>query len=265
MTSRTPTISSITIINPDWFNDLKHLPRCLAKLDWADERIIISSKDTPKLRKIAKENQAQLFTQKGGGFADWRNLGAQQAHGQWLLYVDADERVPSDLKKEILATISSPEAQAAYAMPRSNKILGKEFRHGGWWPDYVLRLMQKKRLVAWQGDLHEQPEIKGEIGYLKNYILHIKFQKLENYVSKTIDWSTKEAKLYIQAHHPPLTTLRFIRLSIHPFLTSLFSRLIIKGGILDGAEGLIDAIYQSYSQFINFARLWEMQTKPTKN
>jgi glycosyltransferase involved in cell wall biosynthesis len=253
-------ISAINIIDPNWFDDLKHLPKCLQKLDWVDERIIIPTQTTTKLKSIAQKYQAKIIQQKGGKFADWRNLGAKHAQGKWLLYVDADERVSPQLKQEILQIISKSDALAAYAIPRSNKILGVEFRYGGWYPDYVLRLIQKDKLIKWQGDLHEQPIIKGDISHLKNHLLHIKFQELESYVTKTVRWSQTEAQLMKKAQMPQLNTLRLLRLTINPFITSLLKCLIWQKGIFDGTEGLIDAVYQSYSQFINYARLWELQS-----
>ena len=267
MISTPPFISAIIIVNPNWFSDLKLLPGCLESIKFVDEIIFIPSEDNAQLNKLAKKYQAKIINQQGGKFANWRNLGAEKATGKWLFYIDADERSSEKLNQEILSIISPPSSdltlkqkiQAAYAIPRSNKILGKEFRYGGWWPDYVLRLMQKDKFKKWEGDLHEQPKINGDIGYLRNHLLHIKFQKLENYVTKTVAWSSNEAQLYLKANHPRLTVLRFFRLCIDPFMTSLINRLLIKKGILDGTKGLIDAIYQSYSLFINYARLWELQ------
>lgn len=269
-------ISAIVIINPSWSRDIELLPECLKTLKWVDEIVLVTSELTFELKKIAERYEAVLVKQRGGSFADWRNLGAEISKGRWLFYVDADERVSLKLKQEILNVVRgielpndcSPSTSqglqagsicAGYAIPRSNFILGREMRHAGWWPDYVLRLIKRDRLIEWRGDLHEQPELKGKVAYLENSLLHLKHQKLEAFVSKTIKWSDKEADLYLKAGQPRLNTWRFWRLTVHPFLTSFLNRYVMRRGFLDGVEGLIDAIYQSYSQFVSFAKVWEKQ------
>lgn len=253
-------ISAIIITNPDWFNRQQLLEKCLRSVDWVDEIILVPSKINNELKNFAKKFKAKLVPQKGDNFSDWRNTAAREAKSRWLFYIDDDERCSVELSREIQATIQNVDFQA-YDMPRSNRILGKEMRHAGWWPDYVLRLIKTTALVKWQGALHEQPVIKGSVGRLKNPILHIKHNNLEDMLMKTIKWSKSEGELLYSSGHPQLSTLRFIRLTIHPFITNFLNRYLLKKGFLDGTEGLIDAIYQSYSQFISFAQLWERQIR----
>jgi glycosyltransferase involved in cell wall biosynthesis len=140
---------------------------CLESLSWVDEILIINTGSTDKTVDIAKKFKTQVLTAPKGNFSDWRNFGAKKAEGDWLFYVDVDERVTPLLRKEIQKVISKPKNQA-YAIPRKNILLGHEMKHGGWWPDYVLRLMRKESLKGWKGELHEQPEIKGSVGKLTN-------------------------------------------------------------------------------------------------
>jgi glycosyltransferase involved in cell wall biosynthesis len=308
-------VSVIVIVNPRWGMDIELLPECLESFNvlfdaLQREIVLVISEKTKELEKIAKKFMARIVKQKGGSFADWRNLGAEEARGEWLLYVDCDERVTEELREEIKYQISNisratkefeankyqtnskfeirnskqfqsskfknkvsmngisrgivnlparNDSYAGYAIPRLNVILGREMRHGGWWPDYVLRLMRRDKFLGYEGNLHEQPKVDGDIGYLRNHFLHLKSDRLEDYVVKTDNWSDREAELLIKAGHPRLSIWRFWRLTVHPFLTSFLNRYVMKRGLLDGTEGLIDAIYQSYSQFLSFAKLFEKQ------
>ncbi len=140
---------------------------------------------------------------------------------------------------------------------RSNIFLGREMRHGGWWPDYVLRLIKKDKLITWEGELHEQPKINAEIGKLKNPLVHTSHRSLEEMVEKTNQWSEIEAKLLFESGHPKMAWWRFISVGFREF----WNRGIVKMGFLDGVQGIIEVIYQSFSRMITYAKLWEMQTK----
>ncbi|KKQ51250.1 MAG: Lipopolysaccharide biosynthesis glycosyltransferase, partial [Microgenomates group bacterium GW2011_GWC1_38_12] len=144
-----------------------------------------------------------------------------------------------------------------YAIPRKNIILGRELRHGGWWPDYVKHLVRKNALKGWKGDLHEEPVFEGNLEYLKGALVHLKHDNLSEMVEKTNDWSNIEAKLMFEAKHPPMNILRFSSAMFREF----WLRMIKQMAFLDGSEGIIYAIYQVYSRFISYAKLWEMQIR----
>lgn len=221
-------------INPEVFK------KCLDSVAWAVEVV-----------RIKTDNLKESF-------ADWRNLGAKKANGDWLLYVDTDEEVTLELKKEILSVIHHPlSTVSAYAIPRKNIIFGKEMRHCGLWPDYVLRLIKKDSLITWVGELHEQPKVKGKVGYLKKPLIHTKHKTLEEMVDKTNDWSEIEARLMYKANHPKMNIIRFFSAMAREFCL----RMIKQTAFLDGVEGVIYAIYQVFSKSISYAKLWEMQLK----
>ncbi|MEK7112099.1 MAG: hypothetical protein AAB875_02115, partial [Patescibacteria group bacterium] len=129
-----------------------------------------------------------------------------------------------------------------------------------WSPDYVLRLIKKDSLLAWGGELHEQPKIKGEIEKLKNPLTHFSHRTLTEMVDKTNDWSEVEAKLLYNSGHPKMTWWRFLSVGAREF----WERGIKKLGFLDGTVGMIEIIYQSFSRMITYAKLWEMQLKAKK-
>lgn len=247
-------------------NEEEKLPDCLKSVNWADEIILVDSGSTDDTIKIAKEFGSRIVNEKTGSYSKWRNKGMKRAKSDWVLYVDADERVTPQLRKEIQSTINNKHAQqspgedgstihSAYAIPRKNFILGKELKHGGWWPDYVKRLFRKDKFGSWAGELHEEPDFKGELGHLENPLVHLKHDNLEEMVEKTNKWSEIEAKLMFEADHPPMNILRFLSAMFREF----WLRMIRHTAFLDGTKGIIYALYQVYSRFISYAKLWEMQ------
>ncbi len=231
---------------------------CLESIKWADEIILIDSGSTDKTIEIAKKFGAKVIEvpSKKLEYAKWRNKGLETAKGDWVLYLDADERVTPELKKEILQIISLKKPQHwAYAIPRRNFLLGKELRWGGWWPGYVKRLYKRDKLKKWQGELHEEPVFEGKLGHLKEPMIHLQPKSIEPMLEKSIKWSKIEAKLLHQANHPPVTWWRILRMGA----TTLFDRLIKKQGFRDGTEGWIESIYQSFHTMIIYMQLWEMQ------
>jgi glycosyltransferase involved in cell wall biosynthesis len=240
-------------------NEEEKISKCLQSVNWADEIVLVDSGSKDKTVEIAKGHKALVEEISGGNFSSWRNIGARKASHPWLLYIDADETVTESLQEEIKRAVASGE-KSAYAIPRKNIILGREMKHGGWWPDYVVRLIKKDKLNKWRGKLHEQPEIKGKVGYLKNHLIHEKHDNLFDMLKKTNEWSEVEAQLLFEANHPKMVWWRFFRI----MMTEIWLRLVKLRGYKDGAEGVIYSIYQMWSRFITYAKLWEMQLQ-TRN
>lgn len=241
-------------------NAEEKLGDCLKSVKGLGEIIVLDGGSNDKTLEIAKKYGARIIKQKKGSYDTWRNQGKGEASGEWLFYIDPDERVTPELKKEIQnIVVAGPDAlhspPNAYAIARRNFVFGKELHHGGWWPDYVIRLMRKDALVRWEGELHEQPKIRGEIGYLKHPFIHLKEDNLSDMVKKTNKWSEIEANLLFESGHPKMVWWRFTR----PVTSEVFDRLIMKLGFLDGVEGVIFSVYQGYSVFMRYAKLWEIQ------
>ena len=123
------------------------------------------------------------------------------------------------------------------------------------------RVFRKENLRGWKGKLHETPIIDGAIGDLDGFLLHYTHRDLTSMVNKTIEWSKIEAETRFKANHPKITWWRFPRV----MLTAFFDSYIRQGGWKVGTIGLIESMYQSYSIFVTYARLWEMQTKSQKS
>ncbi len=230
-------ISAIVLVGGKLNKDL--LRKCLATLSWCDE--------------IVKVETSGL----SGSFADWRNLGAKKAKGDWLFYVDADEEVTENLKNTIL-TVTQTNEFSAFAIPRRNFIWGKEMKYCGLWPDYVLRVIKKDKLMGWVGDLHEQPKVDGKIDHLTTSpLIHHKNSNVADMLDKTNKWSEIEAQLMYASHHPKMNIARFASAGLREF----WQRMVIQTAFLDGTPGIIYAFYQVYSRLISYSKLWEKQLK----
>ena len=245
-------------------NEEKTIGDCLESVKWADEIIVVDDGSTDKTLEIVKKFGVKEVVKApvNSNFSDRRNLGAKRASSKWLLYVDADERVTPVLRKEIESIVYSLQSTAggpvAYAIPRRNIRLTKELHRGGWWPDYVLRLMKRDKLIKWEGELHEQPKIDGKVGRLKEAFLHYSHRgSFEHKLQNTINWSKIEAQKLYDAGHPPMTVARFLSAMWREF----YKRMIKYQAWRDGTEGIIETIYQVFSVFITYARLWELQEK----
>lgn len=234
-------------------NESKNIEACLDSLSFVDEIVVIDTQSTDNTVELAKKAGANVYTSSQKHFSDWRNLGTQKAAGELVLHLDADERATPEFAKEVKEKIN--EDFGAYAIPRRNFILGKEMHYGGQWPDYVVHLVRKDNFVKWAGDLHEEPKFNGKLGYIKSPIIHLKHDNLSDMVTKTNKWSEIEAKLMLAANHPQMTVIRFVSAMLREF----WLRMVRQLAFLDGPKGVIYALYQVFSRFVSYAKLWEMQ------
>ncbi|OGM03115.1 hypothetical protein A2115_03430 [Candidatus Woesebacteria bacterium GWA1_41_8] len=240
-------------------NEAEMIGDGLESVLWADEIIVIDSGSVDKTIDIAKRYGAKIYKTRSGSFSDWRKQGAKRAQGEYLFYLDADERVTPLLRAEIKKAVSD-ESAPAYAIPRKNILLGHEMHWGGWWPDYVIRLIKATALISWKGELHEYPEISGEVIKLRQPLIHITHTNLTEMVEKTNYWSETEARLLFESGHPPVVWWRFVSIAFREF----WFRGIRKMAFLDGPVGIIELIYQIFNRLIIYAKLWEFQQNQGK-
>lgn len=230
---------------------------CLDTLRWADEIILVDTGSTDRTKGLARRSGATIVQAEGKNFAQWRDEGAQHATGDWLFYIDADERVTPFLSKAIRSRILRPDFDA-YFLKRNNIHYGRWMQHGGWEKDLLLRLMRKDHLKGWVGDVHEHAEITGRVGTIEEPLVHLTHRSLFDGLRKSIEWTDTEAKLLLDAQHPPIGPLRLFKIIIFDFLHRFFIKLAWK----DGPEGIIEAMIQTMNRFLVYVRLWELQQKP---
>lgn len=234
-------------------NEAENLENCVASLNFSDEIIVIDNGSTDDTINIAKSLGAKTYQIYGLDFSYIRNVGKEKATAEWLFYVDCDEKVSEELSKEITETVAKTTQYAAYSIVRKNYFYSKE------WPktERMIRLIKKDALIGWQGSLHETPIIAGNVGQLHSFLLHFTHNDLTSMVKKTNEWSEIEAQLRFKSNHPVMSWWRFFRVMSSAFWKSYITDM----GWKAGTTGIIESIYQSFSMFITYAKLWEKQNK----
>lgn len=181
-----------------------------------------------------------------------RAFGIKKADAVWTFILDADERITSELASEIREAIHH-NTYTYYKVPRKNIFAGtKWLKHGGWYPDYQIRLIKKSAFVSWGGTIHSPPRTEGLCGILTNPLYHYFHPSLENMVAKTIVYEKIESDLLFHAGKKANTATFFRK-----FLGELYRRLIYHKGFLDGPLGVIESIYQAFSKTITYLFLYE--------
>lgn len=236
-------------------NEASVIGECLASLKplAAREILVIDDDSTDNTASIAQFNGATVLHHTKKNFAEARNFGLRKAKNDWILYVDADEQVSPELVTQLRQAIVFPDSGGAFAILRINYYLGVR------WPriEYLERFFKKSSLIAWYGKVHESPKYQGSLKQLHGAVIHYTHRSLAEMVENTIIWSEIEAELRYQANHPPVTVWRIPRVMLPVF----FNYYFIQGGWRVGGVGLIESIYQAFSIFITYARLWEKQQR----
>ena len=234
-------------------NEEDMIEEALESISFCDELIVIDNNSKDKTSELAEKIGAKVYKTDTNDFSELRNLGIKKAEIEWILYLDADERIDGQLQKEIKNALKSND-YSSYFLKRKNYYLGKNE-----WPyiEKILRLFKKDSLEGWIGKIHESPKISGKSGNLNGFILHFTHRDLESMVFKTASWSTIEASIRLRKGHPEMSWWRFPRVMLTAFIKSY----ILQGGYKAKTAGLIESIYQAFSIFITYAKLWEMQNK----
>jgi glycosyltransferase involved in cell wall biosynthesis len=251
---------SAIVITKDAAEKLKG---CIESLKFADEIIVVDSGSTDDSVELARKARTKVVEAGEIGFAADRNVGAKAAQGEWLLYIDSDERVSHQLADRIIRGVSLPYGKetphqiSSYKIYRKNIILGKWLRHGGWWPDPVHRLIKKSALKQWRGELHEYPVVSGEADLIKEPIIHYSKNSISEMVQNSRLFAPIEAELKLKDGHPPVKIYHFILAMWREF----WRRGIAKAGWLDGWVGVFEVMYQMFHQVMVYSILWEKQRK----
>lgn len=250
-------VNDITIIIHT-FNEEDSIRDCIKSARLLTNKIIVvDAESTDNTREIAAQMNAIVHkTQYNFIVETARMFGIQKAQTDWIFFVDADERMTEELAEEIKARITSP-IYSYYKVPRKNFFAGEKWlKYGGWYPDYVTRLIRKEAIIDWPPRIHSTPQIMGESGFLKNPLIHFFHPSLEEMLSKTLVFENAESQLLFKAQKK-VNTLTLFR----KFFGELSRRLIWNVGFLDGIFGIIEAIYQAYSKTITYLFLYEKYKK----
>lgn len=235
-------------------NEERRIKACLESIKWVDEIIVVDNGSQDKTLEIVEKYTKKVFKTNLQDFSEIRNLGMEKASGEWVLFIDSDERVTNLLRAEIEALVVLSDA-SAYAISRKNIVFGREVNYSPFWPDWVIRLLKKDQFEEWVGKVHEYPKFKGDLGYTKNSLIHLTHRNIDQIVLKSLEWSKIDAKLRLDANHPKMSGWRFLRI----FISEVFNQGIARKGFFNGTIGVMDSLLQTFSMLISYIRLWQMQ------
>ncbi len=222
--------------------------------DLADEIVVVDGGSSDKTIEVAEKAGAKVVKNEFKNFADQRNLAATFAHGDWIFYLDSDERATPEFIKDLRSRMSDVEDDTVgFYVRRKTFFYGKDWGFS----DRVERIFKKDKLKEWRGIVHETPEVDGHLETINEPILHYTHRELSDMVKKTNEWSEYEADLRLRSNHPKMSLWRFLRVMMTAFIGSYFGQ----GGWKNGTAGMVEGIYQAFSIFITYAKLWERQQK----
>lgn len=238
------------------FNAEKTIEKTLKSVAFCDEIIFVDNESTDRTAKIAQKYTSKIFTQKNNLMLNInKNYGFVKAEGEWILNLDSDEQVSTELKEEILSVTSAETGINGFTIPRKNIIFGKWIKHTGWYPDYQLRLFRKGKGKFPEEHVHEIIAVEGNTENLVNYIIHENYQTIFQFIQKlTVIYAPNEAEQIIKNGYV-LDYMDSIRFPLKEFL----SRFFVREGYRDGFHGLMLSILMSFYHFIIFSYIWEKQ------
>jgi glycosyltransferase involved in cell wall biosynthesis len=236
----------------------KNIGDCLQSLSFADETVVVvDSESRDRTKTIAGEFTRRVFVEEWKGYAETKRIAVAKAAGDWILWIDADERVTPELAGEIRQTLAAGPARAAYSVKRKAFFLGKWIRHGGWYPGRVVRLFRKDSGRFDGAEVHEGLIIEGEVGDLRHALLHYTDDSLERYFRKFNEYTDLAAREMFQRGKAFSAADLFFR----PF--HLFMKMyVFKFGFLDGMEGFVLAVLSAHYVMVKYAKLWERRPVP---
>lgn len=235
-------------------NEEKDISDCLESVSWAGEVIVVDSLSDDRTVQLCRERGAQVLENSWRGYAVNKNLGIEAAQGEWILSIDADERVTPELAREIEAVIEGDnQGQDGYLIPMKFYFLGHWMRYGGLYPKRHLRLFRKGKGKFSEKAVHEGLEVQGTTGTLKAPMLHYSYENLEDYFRKFNIYSTLDAEDKYQKERCGIC-YPFLRLPAEFMLT-----YFIKRGFLDGFPGFLYSALNAFYVFIKYLKLYEMQ------
>jgi glycosyltransferase involved in cell wall biosynthesis len=249
-----PKSLSVVLIT---LNEAANLPRTLASVRGMGEIVVVDSGSTDTTVDIARSFGARVFAESWKGFGAQKNSAIAHATGDWILSLDADEEVSSELAQEIQALLAGEPAFRAYHIPRLNHFLGRPLRHGGYWPDPKLRLFSRGSARFEERPVHETMQSNGPAGQLRGCLIHRCYPTLPDYIEHMNRYSTLAAESLGTSGRARDSWLWLgWNTCLNPAATFLYN-YVFRLGFLDGREGLLQHLNHSVYIHWKFAKAWE--------
>ncbi len=237
-------------------NAAPHLEACLASIAFADEIVVVDSASTDATVEIANRHGARVIQREWSGFGPQKQFAVQSASHDWVLCLDADERMSEELARSIAAELKAPRAQL-YLLCRCNRFLGRWLRHGEGYPDWVIRLFDRRK-ARWSDDpVHERVLSEEPAAKLEGDLLHESAETVERYLEKQNRYTTLQAER-LRSNGKRAGVLRLVFSPLARFFKFYFLRL----GFLDGIPGLVHVSIGCMNSFAKYAKLIELQRLP---
>jgi glycosyltransferase involved in cell wall biosynthesis len=232
------------------YNEQEMLPECLASVAFADEIVVLDSGSDDGTVDIARAAGARVITRPFDDHARQKNWGLEQLTHDWVLLLDADERVTDPLRHEVTTHLERPPERAGYWIPRRNTFLGREIRGAGWQRDKVLRFFDRRRGRYEERVVHEEVSLDGPAGRLEHALLHHSCRDLSTWLRKTDRYAALGAReLAARGRHASI-----VDIATRPPARFL-KQWLLQGGFRDGVEGWILCGISAYGVFSKYARL----------
>jgi glycosyltransferase involved in cell wall biosynthesis len=236
-------------------DEAAEIAECVASVDWAEEVIVVENDSSDDTVSVAREAGAIVFSHPFTTIGRQRNAAIARARHEWILVIDADERGTPALREEIARVVMGAPHNDAYRVRRRNFFLGREIRHGGWERDRPIRLF-RSRMRYDERPVHEHVVADGPVGDLRSPMLHYPYASLGEYFAKLDRYSRWWAEQsFARGRRVGAWTL-----AVRPPMR-FFTMYFLRGGILDGAVGVIVAALAAMSVAAKYARLWELQNR----
>ena len=233
-------------------NESANVADCIASARWAEEVVVVDSESTDGTLESARAAADRVLEHEYVNSAAQKNWALPQLTHRWVLIVDADERVTPALRAEIERVLADPARADGYWIRRDNRFIGKPIRGAGWQRDKVLRLFDRTKGAYQPIHVHEEVEVKGRVGFLRERLEHDTYRDLDHYFEKFLRytrWSAADLKARgVRASGP--------RLFFRPFGRFL-RQYVLEGGFRYGRHGLVLCMLAAFSVFTKYARLWE--------
>ena len=251
------TLSVIVITR----NEEHNIVDCLESVRWANEIVVVDGESDDKTVELARRYSQKIYVEPWEGYAASKNFALKQCTGDWILWLDADERVTERLGKEIQDVLGHGITDTVgFEVSRKAFFLGRWIKHCGWYPGYVLRLFRRGSGQWSDKKVHEHLEIEGKTGRLNSDLLHYTDPNLWHYFDKFNRYTTLAAEELTAKGE----RFRLSQLTVRP--AWLFFRMyFLKLGFLDGAQGFILCVLSSCYVFTKYAKLWELTDSKTRS
>ena len=248
-----PPISSCIIT----LNEEENLRDCLTSVGWTDEIAVVDSGSTDRTLEIAREFTDRVIHHEWHGINAQRNYALTEASHEWVLCLDADERITPELRDEIKRRLETEaDTTQGYRVRRRTYFLDRWILHGGWYPDWKIRLFRKSKSRFVGMDPHDLPQVDGAVRDLAGEIVHYSSPDLSRFLRKIDSFSGTVARNWAKEGE----RFRLIEMLVRP-PWKWVETYLLKRGFMDGVPGLIISVGSAYYVFLKYAKLWELQRR----